>query len=80
MPQYVFNYVDASGSVRDRESVELASDSDARQRAVETARNLLNTVTSSLAANWRGWTIVVKNESDRDVCSYPIHKTNSLVR
>jgi hypothetical protein len=78
MPRYSFFYVDASGSVRDQENIELASDGDARNKALATARNLLNTVTSSLAVNWRGWTIVVKSESNRDVCAYPIRKANSL--
>jgi hypothetical protein len=79
MPKYFFYYIDAAGGVRDRDSLELASDGEAQQQAESAARNLLNSVTSSLAANWRGWTIVVKNESDRNICSYPIQKTNSLV-
>lgn len=78
MPRYSFFYVDPSGSVHNQENVELASDGEAQQKAFDTARNLLNAVASSMAANWRGWTIVVKNESNRDVCSYPIQKTNSL--
>jgi hypothetical protein len=79
MPRYSFFYIDASGKVRDQESMELVSDGEAQQHAQSAAHNLLNAVTSSLAANWRGWTLVVKNEANRNICSFPIQKTNSLV-
>jgi hypothetical protein len=78
VPRCSFYYVDAAGRVRDQARVELAGD-DARQHALATARNLMNMVASSLAANWRGWATVVKTDADRELCSYPIQMANSLV-
>lgn len=73
MPRYYFDFIDGVRAVTDRAGREFASDGAARQEALLTARDAVTGIRLGLR-HYGGWTLKVRDEAGREICSVAIPK------
>lgn len=74
MPRYYFDFTDGARAVTDRTGRDFRSEGAARQEAILTARDAVAGLRLGLR-RYAGWTLKVRDEAGREICSVAIPKS-----